>query len=95
MALNTYSEFYIKQNYRSCTHAQIAERLNKKPKTVSEYLRKRGLKKCPNYTEMEIYMLANFSVKHCANFITHKSINALKIKKWRINKAILASESIK
>lgn len=95
MTLDQYQKYYMQNNYRSCTHKQLAEQLNKSPKAVAEWLRKRGLKKCPNYTETEVYLLANFSVKHCSQFIKNKSINALRIKQCRIRKAMLVSESTK
>lgn len=95
MTIDKYQQFYMKSNFRSCTHNQIAEHLNKNPKTVAEWLRRHGLTKCSNYTEMELYMLSNFSAKHCLQFIPHKSLNALKIKQCRIRKSILAAASTK
>lgn len=44
-------------------------------------------KKIPNYTEMGLYLLQNFNYRLCAEFIKHKSLNALKIKQWRLPKA--------
>lgn len=68
-------------------HSEIAGIIGKRAKTVSEYLRRRGLKKCQNYTDTEIYILLHFDIKVCKQFIQHKSLNALKIKKWRLKNA--------
>ncbi len=66
---------------------KVAEILHKNPDTVNGWLLSHGYKKCPNYTEMECYLLSNFSVNACAQFIPHKSKNALKIKGWRLRNA--------
>lgn len=74
-------------NFREMPIRKVAEMLNKNPDTVNNWLLQHGYKKCPNYTEMEVYLLENFSVTNCSQIITHKSKNALKIKKWRLKNA--------
>ncbi len=74
-------------NFREMPIRKVAEILNKNPDTVNNWLLQHGYKKCPNYTEMEVYLLENFSVANCSQIITHKSKNALKIKKWRLKNA--------
>jgi len=77
--------------HKTLTHKEIAEIIGKKPKTVAAWLANRGLLKRPNYTETEIYILQNFHVHNCAQFIPNKSINALKIKQCRLRKATPAN----
>ena len=74
-------------NYKEMPIAQIAKELDRNPDTVNNWLRTHGYRKCPNYTEMEIYLLLNFSFDHCHQIIKHKSRNALKIKQWRLKNA--------
>lgn len=74
-------------NFREMPIRKVAEILKKNPDTVNNWLLQHGYKKCPNYTEMECYLLQNFSVQNCSQIITHKSKNALKIKKWRLKNA--------
>lgn len=83
---NKTSTILAVNNFKKLTHAEIAKNLDKNPKAVSEWLRSRGFLKCPNYTETEIYILENFPAKNCTQFIPHKSLNALRIKKHRILK---------
>ena len=68
---------------------QIADKLNLKQNTLSERFRREGVKVMPHYTSMEIYMLENFHYTACAPFIKHKSLNALKIKQWRLTRSRL------
>lgn len=63
-----------------------AKRLGIRPKTLLEKRRKKRQLVIPQYTEMELFLLENFDYKHCAKIITHKSINALKIKQWRMKR---------
>ena len=49
-------------------------------------LNTKGIKHIPRYSDTEIYMLENFDYKICAQHIKHKSLNALKIKQWRLRK---------
>lgn len=81
------------KHYRHKTHAEIAAEIEKSPKAVAEWLRTHGLRKCPNYTENETYLLANFPASQCQPFIPHKSLNALRIKQWRIRSSIRVAES--
>ena len=81
-------------NFKKIPYRQISSMLGKSEKSISGRLCKSGYKKCPNYTEMEIYMLQNFPVRIVSPFIPHKSFNALKIKKCRICKCIPANVSI-
>lgn len=66
---NTIQRAIIKAGYLQQKHTDIAAELGKNPKSVSEWLRRHNLKKCPNYSEMEIYILLNFSIKNCAQMI--------------------------
>lgn len=65
---------------------EISRRWNKKEKTVSLFFTSKKLIRCRNYTEMEEYILANFSAKLCSEIITDKSLNSLKIKRCRLIK---------
>ena len=57
-----------------------------RPKTMLEDRRKKGKLVVPQYTETELFLLNNFDYKHCATIIKHKTLNALKIKQWRIRR---------
>jgi IS30 family transposase len=74
-------------NFRDMSIREIAKMLNKNPGTVNNWLLRHGYKKRPRYTEMECFLLENFTVNHCSQIITHKTKNALKIKKWRLKNA--------
>jgi len=63
-----------------------AKRLGLRPKTLLEKRRLKRVLVIPQYTDIEIYLLKNFNYKHCAEFIKHKSLNALKIKQWRLKR---------
>ncbi len=65
-------------------YRDIAALIGKNENQVFAFLSRQHIRKIPNYTEMEIYMLQNFPVNICAPFIPHKTFNALKIKKSRI-----------
>jgi len=73
-------------NYKKKDYLSIARQIGKKPDQVFALLSRNHIKKIPNYTEMETYILQNFPVKVCAQFIPHKTINALKIKQCRLRK---------
>lgn len=83
------------KHYKERKHSDIAAEIGKSPKAVSQWLRIHGFQKCPNYTEMETYLLANFTASHCLAFIPHKSINALKIKQCRMRQLTRASVSMR
>lgn len=83
------------KRFKEKQHAEIAAELEKSPKAVAEWLRTHGMKKCPNYTEMEIYLLSNFKAKYCQQYIPHKTLNALKIKQCRLKRSTRASASIR
>ena len=64
----------------------LAKSENKSVKAMSEYLRRRNIFTVPQYTENEEYILMNFDIKNCKQFI-NKSENALRIKKSRLLKS--------
>jgi hypothetical protein len=83
MSFSRLQIIYIRQNYKTKTHKEIAEYLHKKPKTIAELCRKYKWLKCKNYGETEIYLLNISSVQNSIQFID-KTENALRIKKWRL-----------
>lgn len=68
-----------------------AKKIGVNTKTHFERRRKRGVVVMPRYTETEIYLLMNFDYRACKPFISHKSLNALKIKQWRLLNKTLKS----
>lgn len=77
---------YILNNYRHKTIIEIAKYLEKNPKSIYEFLRRRKLHKNRRYTENEEYLLNNFTVDAAKEFIPNKSLNALKLKQWRLKR---------
>lgn len=71
-------------NYKKKTYRELSEKLGKSETAISLFLCSQGVVKCRNYTETETYLLENFPARQCAQFIPHKSLNAIKIKQSRI-----------
>ena len=82
-----YSTKIMRSGYKEKPITDIATELQRSPKSIYNWLNRRKLLKRPRYSEMEIYMLQNFPVKTVAQFIPHKSVNALKIKKSRLTQS--------
>lgn len=81
------------KGYKHLPITEIAKDINRNPKAVYEWLRKTGYKKRPRYSEMECFLLLNYNINACKQVIPYKSLNALRIKQWRLRKAIRANAS--
>lgn len=72
--------------YKNEPIKNIAKDLNRNADTVNNWLIQHGFKKRPRYTEMENYIILNFNPKSCSEILTHKTLNAIKIKRSRLLK---------
>ena len=74
------------KNYKRGDITKEAKKIGIDKDFYIQRLTRHKIKHIPRYSDTEIYLLENFDYKHCAKYIPHKSLNALKIKQWRLKK---------
>ena len=85
--MKAYSSFVkslILGNIKDFTVKEIAKMVNKPEKSIYNWLKKHNIKKIRRYGDTELYMIQNFDVRNVKQFITDKSVNALRIKQCRL-----------
>ena len=70
--------------HRHMKLAFVAAVFAQKPKAICEFYRKRGVLRIPNYNDQEIEWLRTLPLEECCRLMPNRSINALRIKKWRL-----------
>lgn len=82
-AYSSFEKSLILGNIKDFTVKEIAKMINRPAKSIYNWLKKRNIKKMRRYGDTELYMIQNFDVNNVKQFITDKSVNALRIKKCR------------
>jgi len=72
------------ENLETKSIDEIASMLARSKRAIYELMRRNGWLLRRRYTDSEIFIIATFDISQSSGIIKDKTLNAIRIKKWRI-----------